>query len=214
MTHTHKHAELELDILTNTVPDNVILDFKEEILALCEKFGNSGQSGGSAPFVANAISNAVKQLCLQKTIAPITGDDNEWGTPFDNDGTVQNRRCYALFKQPDGQCYYLDAIVWSGDTPGESGNNWDNFSGTVNGITSRQYIKEFPFTPKTFYIDVTRELLPPDWTEEPFYQEKSYYIAEEFATTGVKNWIQGDKYRYIIKDPKQLEDVWEYYQKK
>ena len=214
MTNTQSHAQVEFDILNKTTPDAIVLEFKDEILALCEKFGMSGQSGGSAPYTASIISSAVKKLCMQKTIAPITGDDSEWSSPFDDDGTVQNRRCYALFKQPDGQCYYLDAIVWCADTPGDSGNNWDNFSGTVNGITSRQYIKEFPFEPKTFYINVTRELLPPDWNEEPFYQEKSYYIAEEFATTGVKNWIQGDKYRYIIKDPKQLEEVWEYYQKK
>jgi hypothetical protein len=214
MTNTQSHAQVELDILSKSVPDALILEFRDEILALCEKFGKSGQSGGSAPYVAGALSSAVNKLCLQQTIAPITGDDSEWGSPFDDDGTVQNKRCYALFKQADGQCYYIDAIVWCADTPGESGNNWDNFSGSVNGITSRQYIKEFPFTPKTFYINVTREKLPHDWTEEPFYQEKDYYLTEEFEITGVKKWLVGDKYRYVIKDMKQLDEVWEYYQKK
>ena len=214
MTNTQSHAQVEFDILHKTTPDAVVLEFKDEILALCEKFGMSGQSGASAPYTASIISSAVNKLCMQQSIAPITGDDSEWGPTFDNDATVQNKRCYALFKEPDGQCYYLDAIVWCADTPGESGSTWDNFSGTVEGITSRQYIKGFPFEPKTFYIDVTRELLPPDWTEEPFYQGKDYYIAEEFAVTGVKNWIQGDKYRYVIKDMKQLDEVFEYYQKK
>jgi hypothetical protein len=214
MTNTQSHAEKELEILANNTPDAVILEFKDELLALCEKFGNSGQSGGSAPYVAGALSSAVKKLCLQQTIAPITGVDDEWSSPFGNDETVQNKRCYALFKQPDGQCYYLDAIVWSADTPGESGNNWDNFSGSVNGITSRQYIKEFPFTPKTFYVNVTREKLPADWDQEPFYQDSDYYITSEFEETGIKRWIPGDKYRYIIKDMKQLDEVFEYYQKK
>lgn len=214
MTNTQSHAQVEFDILSINKPDALVLEFKDEILAICEKFGKSGQSGGSAPYTAGAIASAIKKLCLFETIAPITNSEDEWGSPFDNDGTLQNRRCSALFKQPDGQCYYLDAIVWCADSPGESGNNWDNFSGTVNGITSRQYVKEFPFVPKTFRVDVTREMLPSDWNEEPFYQEKDYYITSEFEATGVKNWIPGDKYRYIIKDPKQLEDVWEYYQKK
>lgn len=214
MTNTQSHAKTEFDILKATIPDALVLEFEDEILALCEKFGMSGQSGGSAPYTAGAISSAVKKLCLQQTIAPITGDDNEWSSPFDDIGTVQNRRCYALFKQTDGECYFLDAIVWNADTPGESGNNWDNFTGTVQGISSRQYIKGFPFEPKTFNIDVTREKLPADWNEEPFYQDKSYYLESEYNETGIKRWIPGDKYRYVIKDMKQLEQVWEYYQKK
>ena len=214
MTNTQSHAKVEFDILSETNPDAIALEFKDEILAICEKFGKSGQSGGSAPYTASIISSVVKKLCMFQPIAPITGDDDEWSLPFDNDGTLQNKRCGALFKQPDGQCYYLDSIVWCADTPGESGNNWDNFSGTVEGIRSRQYIKEFPFEPKTFYVNVTREMLPADWEEEPYFQDKDYYITSEYEATGIKNWIAGDKYRYIIKDHKQLEEVWEYYQKK
>lgn len=214
MTNTQSHAKVEFDILSETNPDAIALEFKDEILAICEKFGKSGQSGGSAPYTASIISSVVKKLCMFQTIAPITGDDDEWSLPFDNDGTLQNKRCGALFKQPDGQCYYLDSIVWCADTPGESGNNWDNFSGTVEGIKSRQYIKKFPFEPKKFYVNVTKEMLPADWEEEPYFQDKDYYITSEYEATGIKNWIAGDKYRYIIKDHKQLEEVWEYYQKK
>lgn len=215
MTNTKTHAQSEFEILSATTPDAVVLEFKDEILALCEKFGMSGQSGGSAPYISSIISSSVKKLLMFETISPLTGEDSEWCDVSNgpDDVLYQNKRNCAVFKDKDG-VWYLDAIVWCGDTPGESGNNWDNFSGTVEGIRSRQFIKEFPFTPKTFRIDVTRELLPPDWTEEPFYQGKDYYIAEEFAVTGVKNWIQGDKYRYIIKNPQQLEEVWEYYQKK
>ena len=34
-----------------------------------------------------------------------------------------------------------------------------------------------------------------------------------FEATGIKNWLPGDKYRYVIKNMKQLDDVWEYYKK-
>lgn len=43
MTNTYKFAEQELDILAMALPDSIITPFAEEILALCEKFGNSGQ---------------------------------------------------------------------------------------------------------------------------------------------------------------------------
>jgi hypothetical protein len=99
--------------------------------------------------------------------------------------------------------------VWKGDTEGESGTDWETFSGTVAGITSRQFIKGFPFIPKTFYIDVTREYLPADHTEEPFY-EFDYYDQKIYEATGVREWVK-EKYRYKIKDPKQLEKVWKYY---
>ncbi len=215
MTNTQSHAQVELDILSKSVPDALILEFREEILALCEKFGKSGQSGGSAPYVAGALSSAVKKLCMFQTIAPLTGEDGEWGDITQENGGemfYQNKRNSAVFKDKNG-AWYLDAIVWCADTPGESGNNWDNFSGTVQGIKSRAYIKEFPFEPKTFRINVTREILPDDWTEEPFYQDKDYYITSEFEETGVKRWIPGEKYRYVIKDMKQLDEVFEYYKK-
>jgi hypothetical protein len=216
MTNTQSFAARELDILSKTWdrsnPDEepVILEFTPEILALCERFGNSGQSGGSAPFVAGAICHALKKLLLQKPIAPITGIDDEWFSPTEQ--VLQNNRCSAMFKDADiqdGDPYYLDAIIWKGDTEGESGNDWDTFTGTVAGITSRQFIKGFPFIPKKFYIDVTREELPADHTEEPFY-EVEYYDQKIYEATGVKEWVK-EKYRYKIKNPKQLEKVWKYY---
>ena len=216
MTNTQSHAQVEFDILSKSVPDAIILEFKDEILALCEKFGNSGQSGGSAPYTASALSSAVKKLCLQETIAPLTGEDSEWtDVTIQSSGEIlfQNKRNCAVFKDNSG-VWYLDAIVWCADTQGDSGNDWDNFSGTVEGIRSHSYIKGFPFEPKTFHINVTREMLPADWETEPFYQENDYYITSEFEATGVKNWIKGGKYRYVIKDIKQLDEVWEYYNQK
>lgn len=222
MTNTQSFAARELDILAKTwdknTPDEepVILEFTTEILALCEAFGNSGQSGGSAPYTAGIICSVLKKLLLQEPISPISGIEEEWVSFYEINPNkpegYQNSRCSALFKDAaieNGAPYYLDAIVWKGDTEGESGNDWDTFTGTVAGVTSRQFIKEFPFTPKTFYIDVTRKELPADHTEEPFY-ELEYYDQKIYEATGVKEWKK-EKYRYVIKDPKQLERVWKYY---
>lgn len=138
----------EFEILEKTVPDAVILPFRQEITALVAAFINSGQSGGSAPFVSGAISAAVKTLMRQLPIAPLTGEDDEW---FDHgDNLWQNTRCSAVFKDKDGP-YYLDAIIWQG--PEDS----DTFTGRVYAHdvleSSRQRIA-FPFKPKSFYVPV------------------------------------------------------------
>lgn len=187
MTNTQRYAQRELEILVKsaTDPNNrpIIEPFIPEILALCEKFGKSGQSGGSAPFTAAALSQAIKKLCLQESICPITGLPEEWvnvrhlgvgGGP-----EFQNTRCSALFKNgTDGRAWYLDAIVWKGNKTG-------NFTGSVwvNGerISSHQYVKKFPFTPKTFYIDV---------------------IDKE---------VSKDNWDHYLKEPKQLMSVFRYY---
>ena len=158
MTNTQEHAQKELDILIKTTPDAIIRYFIPEILALCEAFGNSGQSGGSAPYTAQALSQAVKKLCLQQPISPLTGEDNEWDDISNEE--LQNNRCSAVFKE-NGRAYYLDAIIWKT----QKGMTWHGT--TKEGITSRQYIKSFPFVPKTFIIDVIeKEVEKRNWEFE------------------------------------------------
>ena len=79
MTNTQSFAKQELDILAATTPDAIVTPFAKEILALCEAFGKSGQSGGSAPFTATVLSHAIKSLCLQEPISDVTGHESEWG---------------------------------------------------------------------------------------------------------------------------------------
>ena len=189
-SNTFKHAERELDILVKTSPDPnnrpIIEEFIPELLALVDKFGKSGQSGGSAPYTAGALSQAVKTLCLQKPLCPITGIDDEWmdvANLGDGDKNVvyQNNRCYALFKNSEEQPYYLDAIVWKDEKDFcYTGRALDSKGNT---LLSRQFIKGFPFEPKTFYIDV---------------------ISKEVAK---------DDWEFTIKDEKQLDEVFEYYKR-
>ena len=198
MTNTYNHAKIELDILSKsaTDPNNrpIIEEFRDEILALCEKFGNSGQSGGSAPYTATALSQAIKKLCLQEPISEISGIDEEWINVTEyNDGRelYQNKRCSAMFKEgKNGKAYYLDALIkktQSGST--WSGSFWLSREDYLTGnkdlmIRSRAYIKSFPFIPKTFYIDV---------------------IEEE---------VKKDDWEMYVKDIKQLDKVWNYYDSK
>ena len=186
MNNIRRHAEKELDILFNLKPDHLLIEFKEEILNLCEKFGNSGQSGGSAHYTASSLSNMIKKLCLFETVTPILDSDDEWVNIYDN--IYQNKRCSGLFKDgKDGSPHYIDAII----KKDQNGNCWNGMawlseedykSGDRKKMIGKSgYVKSFPFEPKTFYIDV---------------------IDVE---------VSKDDWESFVVDPKQLDDVREYY---
>ena len=201
-SNTCKKAKSECEILIKTVPDAIIKDFIPEILALVDKFGNSGQSGGSAPYTANAISQAVKKLCLQEPICDITGIDEEWGNITESGQSkdieiYQNNRCSAIFKEvihycggDETNCYYLDAIVFKGQNGScFTGNSVELNDGSIIG--SRQFIKEFPFKPKTFYIDV----IETEWADKNETEKKQ----------------GGGWWTSVIKNENQLKPVFKYY---
>lgn len=197
MTNSQSHAKRELELLAKTTPDALIIEFIPEILALCEAFGKSGQSGGSAPYVASAISQAVKKLMMFETIAPLTGEDGEWTdvSIMNNcEGMHQNNRDSRVFK--DGKterAYFIEAIVFDGDIGGRfTGNGIVNAPDGTN-IGSAQYIKSFPFTPKTFYVDV----IDYRWRDK---EEKT-------------SDVNGDWWSHTLKNAEQLKEVFEYYDK-
>lgn len=183
-----RHAQRELDILVKSLPDAIIEPFIPEIIALCDKFGNSGQSGGSAPYTATALSQAIKKLCLQEPICDITGLEEEWVDVTDfNDGRqwYQNNRCSAVFKDgEDGRPYYLDAIVFKNQKGYTFTSNRGSILSDGSKVPSSLYIKKFPFKPKTFYIDV---------------------IDKEIAK---------DDWEHYVKNENQLKAVWKYYDRK
>ena len=197
MGNTLTHAQREMDILVKSCPDPenrpIIEEFIPEILALVEKFGESGQSGGSAPYVANAISQAVKHLCLQEPICDITGIDDEWVNCGIDDRRIlyQNNRLSSIFKDgKNGRPYYINAVVFKGQNGGcFTGNSVDLKNGETIG--SKQYIKSFPFKPKTFYIDV----IETEWADKMQTVKKS----------------GGGWWTSVVKDEKQLKAVFRYY---
>jgi len=180
-SNTYHKAVVELGKLSD---DYLVKEFEAEILALVEKFGKSGQSGGSAPFTAGAIANAVKKLCLHDTLSPLTGSEDEWGHCYEHEGeqVYQNKRKYSVFMN-DGRlstAHYNNTIVFQGE------EEWDSFTGSVQGITSSQPVR-FPFEPKTFYVDVRQ--VPYDES-----RHKDYTLADD-----------GTKYTYEIVDMNQVQ---------
>lgn len=127
---------------------DLVEEFIPEIKSLIQKFNQSGQSGFSAPYVAECISMVVKKLCLRKPLSSIDDLDEEW---VDFGDVFQNKRCSALFKERGKRAYYLDAIVFRDGESHFTSNGVFLKDGTK--ISSRQFVK-FPFEEKTFYIDV------------------------------------------------------------
>lgn len=155
-SNAYKKAEIEFELLEKTNdPDNnyIVLEFKKEILALVDKFGKSGQSGASAPYTSKVICDSLKKLFAHETLSPLTLDDSEFeNVDYFPNMTYQNKRNSAVFKDNStGKSSYLNAIIWKGE------EEYDTFTGTVDGIRSSLNIKNVPFEPKTFYIDVCKD---------------------------------------------------------
>ena len=183
----HAKTELEISGLFDKEGDFYEGMTGKAVMELIELFSKQGHSGMSAPIVADIF----KKLANYEPLGPITGKDEEWSDVRDiGNGKpwYQNKRCSALFKDgKDGRPYYIDAVV-KRDQRGVtwSGMAWLSEEDYKSGdrskmIDKRGYVKSFPFTPKTFYIDVRDvEVAKDDW--------------ESFVV-----------------DPSQLDEVKEYY---
>jgi hypothetical protein len=145
-----------LDLLSKTIPDAIVLELKKEILNICKAFGKSGQSGGSAPYTAYAISKTIEELLLFRTLSPLTGEDDEWCDITEinnNEPMFQNVRDSRVFKYgKESKSEFIDAIVFTDDYD----HSFTGFIELEDGtkIKSSKNIKSFPFTPKIFYLDV------------------------------------------------------------
>lgn len=157
-----------------------------ELINLFEQQGHSGMS-------ASIVSGLFYKLAKYEPLLPIKGDDEEWGDIIEygnGESFYQNKRCSGLFKESkDGKPYYIDALI-KRDQNGMcwSGMAWLSEEDYKTGDRSKMigkkgYVKSFPFTPKTFYIDV-----------------KDVEVAK-------------DDWESFIVNPSQLEEVWQYYDK-
>lgn len=207
ITESSKYPELKrmLDEAQKEGKTLLIAEFVPEIEALVDKFGQSGQSGFSAPFTAGAIVDTLKKMLAHEPLGEgILGTDDEWvDRSYESDMSpksfYQNNRLSSVFKETkDGRPYFLDAIIFKpiGKDYSFTGNSVAISEGSEEKIASSQYIKAFPFQPKTFTIDVH---------EKEYRKLKDGSLVEEEGGGWWESWLA---------DPKQLEAVWEYYDKK
>lgn len=103
-------------------------------------FALAGHSGGSAPIVIPWIQKALSW----EPIAPLTGDEDEWCDVSEIMGRAcwQNKRFGRVFKEADGSAYDIHGKMFVE----KDGACYTSKESTVK--------VEFPYTPKTDYIDV------------------------------------------------------------
>jgi len=129
------YAKAELARI-NTDRDEMQNMMDRNILEIIEKFSEQGHSGFSASYAISFL----QRLLNWKPLTPLTGEDDEWndggeGWPLDDSGTLQNKRCSAVFKRPDGTAYYIEGKVFSDD----GGKSWYTSKDSHIPV-------EFPFT--------------------------------------------------------------------
>jgi hypothetical protein len=195
-----EHFDRELEIMQATVEegDNLIIEpYIRSIREVCKDFATEGHSGGSAPMAAGVLASTIKAILGFQILSPLQGTDDEWNdvSEMGSPGSVlfQNKRDSAVFKNADGKCTYNTCIVWKGE------EDYDTFTGSLNGIQSSHYIKSFPYMPKTFYVDVYRE---------PYDENNPKHKDADVISCGPGEMA------YFIKDPKQLDEVFNYYDKR
>ena len=112
---------------------------RESLKQLLETFAEQGHSGMSAPIAVDYFS----KLALFKPLAPLTGEEDEWNEI--GEGKYQNKRCSHVFKDDDrfdGQAYDIHGKVFRQP------------NGACYTSAGSSVPIEFPYTPKTEYVDV------------------------------------------------------------
>ena len=118
----------------------------EHILKMVNVFAEEGHSG----FSANYAISILQKLLRFEPLSPLTGEDDEWNDVSEYSGykLYQNKRLSRVFKEgKDGQAYDIRGKVFV-EPDGCSYTSRD----------SRVYI-EFPYVPKTEYVNVKKQLL-------------------------------------------------------
>lgn len=128
----------------------------KDILEVIRIFSEQGHSGFSASYALSILD----RLLRFKPISPLTGDDDEWGKPYGEDGARQNKRCYSVFKNADGSCHDIDAMVVSDN----GGITWFS-SGRFRKTVTFPYNP--PIRPEKVYIEYTEDV-PPGFTGDKY----------------------------------------------
>ena len=109
---------------------------QENVFELLDIFSRQGHSGMLASYCINILT----KLARFEILTPLTGADDEWNEV--GEGTFQNNRCSHVFKGKDSRPYDIYGVVFRSP----DGSCYTNRDSIV-------YI-DFPYTPKTKYVDV------------------------------------------------------------
>lgn len=113
----------------------------EHILKMVDVFAEEGHSGFSAEYAISIL----EKLLRWEPLSPLTGDEDEW---TEREGrTFQNKRCFRVFKDSkNGQAYDIRGKVFVEP------------SGAAYTSRDSKVFIDFPYVPKTEYVNVEEEV--------------------------------------------------------
>lgn len=139
----------------------------DQIIELLTIFGEHGHSGSSAPYAIDLFS----KLAKFEPLVPLTGEDWEWTLlDYGCDPKWQNKRCGGVFKDADGNAYYIDGkVFWEWCKPYDGREPFEPYKSYYACRESRVPVT-FPYTPKTEYVyrHVDADSPHPEQNEEGF----------------------------------------------
>ncbi len=139
MSDWKKIVEYELSILYPEME----YDLTKEIINIIEHIKELEENYN---FDLNEALFCFKQFAQNNNLLAIYDDDSEF-EKYDRELYVHKRNP-AVLKDKKGNIFFLNSIVW------EDVDTNQKYCGEVEGYTSTQKIKEFPFLPKTFIVQV------------------------------------------------------------
>ena len=113
-------AALELDLVSGRVDSETgekvkgfesddMQDWIEKcVLDILDLIADQGHSGFSHGYLLTLLIPLLKD----KPITPLTGNNWEWVNEY---GLIQNKRCFSVFKDPDGSAYSTRGYAFSDD---------------------------------------------------------------------------------------------------
>lgn len=97
------YARQEFSYLPQTDVYDIAL--RDAVMEILEVISRQGHSGSSIHFVLRLLH----RLALFQPLSPLTLREEEFGDPYDSDGTRQNVRRSSIFMDKDGRVYDIDA---------------------------------------------------------------------------------------------------------
>ncbi len=236
-------AQQELDILSKFYPDSKILLLKDEVLTLCDKFSDSGQSGGSAPFTAYSIYSEIKDRVLRETLVEILKDKDSLHYEFDKEindvcNKIKHYNLEESIKEISEQIRKLCLFEPISNVTGID-EEWGDVRGFEDGESWYQNKRCSALFKdgkdgKPYYIDaiIKRDQNGTCWSGLAWLNEEDYKSGDRNRMVGKKAYVKSfpfipktfyidvkdvevekDDWESFIVDPSQLDQVWEYYDK-
>ena len=165
-------------------PDGMQEAIMKDILELIMAFEDQGHSGTTGSYTLGVFD----RLARFKPITPITGEDDEWGTPYGADKCQQNRRCSSVFREnfDNSTAYDIEGKIFS-----------DDGGKTFYSCLESRIPVSFPYYPQLFPEEVIRNK---DEKESKDYPE---IVDEDIKTVE-------DLIKVLQKCPKDMRVVYDY----